>query len=83
MSHPLTSLPQTSPQHSLVGELMNKFGFSDILEYQVKEEVGRRRFIMLMFRRRTRRQSRSPAPVRRLLASRRRWRGPRGSRRSR
>ena len=26
---------QSSPQHSLVGELMNKFGFSDILEYQV------------------------------------------------
>merc|ERR550532_423975 len=24
----------SSPQHSLVGELMNKFGFSDILEYQ-------------------------------------------------
>ena len=27
---------QSSPQHSLVGELMNKFGFSDILEYQVR-----------------------------------------------
>ena len=29
------NIAQSSPQHSLVGELMNKFGFSDILEYQV------------------------------------------------
>ena len=31
----MTMITQGSPQHSLVGELMNKFGFSDILEYQV------------------------------------------------
>ena len=33
--HPEPSSPAQTPEpHSLVGELMNKFGFSDILEYQ-------------------------------------------------
>ena len=31
---PLSAPAEVSPPNSLVGELMNKFGFSDILEYQ-------------------------------------------------